>query len=1117
MSHDRQQRQEAVNPNLSCIVQAPAGSGKTALLTRRFLTLLARVDDPSQILAITFTRKAAAEMRDRLLTALEGAGGPAPSDPYGYETWELAKAALQRDRTLQWELLRNPARLQIQTMDSFNGTLVQQMPWMSRMGGMPRITDRPQPLYRQAAAHLLEHIETGGACDPSLRRLLHHLDNRLDRLRDMLALMLGRRDQWLACLPRQGGEETRAQLEGAIRQMTELQLMELSRQVPAALKPEILAVARYAHSQMPATVGSLEALAGCDAFPTGSLSDLTAWVGVSDLLLTATGGWRRRLAKNTGFPAQGAGAREWKERALSLIEGLAAVPGLDQDLDRLRHSAVVGYTEEQWEVLEALLYLLPRAVTALWEIFRTRGEVDFSEMAIRATEALGAEDNPSDLLLQLDRGIHHILVDEFQDTSRLQYRLLRALTAGWTPEDGRTLFLVGDPMQSIYRFREAEVGLFLQAMDGGLGDVPLSPLRLEANFRSQEKLVAWCNRVFAEVLPPQSQALTGAVAHAPSTAIQPASAEEVRIFAYGERDEVREAADLCQQVRVLWGSSDDSIGVLVRSRGHLVQIARELNLADIPYQAQEVDPLERRPVVMDLLALTRALFHPADRVHWLAVLRAPWCGLHLTDLQKLTDLVGEGTVPSTLDTGPDLSGLTAEGQRRLTEATAILLAFERQKGRLPLRKLVENCWLALGGPSCYPSRTLVDAGEFFRLLEKQDEAGEPASFELLTQEVETLFAAPDPTASSRIQLMTVHKAKGLEFDHVLLPGLGKTIQEGESPLLRWIYDPSIDLVVAPIRQRNGSEKDPLSEAVAWVERQRGRFETGRLLYVACTRARKALYLFGHARRNARGDLRPAKGSFLACLWPHIAEHWEDVSESVQGEEKGWRPPRLQRLPAETRRPSFPKLPLGSGVQVRTASQRAEVPEEVVFSGYENEMGRLVGTVIHDLLERIAEEGLPAWDSDRLDRLSQEVRFRLMGLGALADSLDRMEARVLEALKNTLSSDTGRWILGSHPEAASEWPLGGVLAGERVHAVIDRTFVDVDGTRVIVDYKTSLTDPGDIDGFLSAELEKYRLQMMTYARLMAALEPERPIRALLYFPLLDRLAEVSVQSPDCCED
>src|SRR5262249_3363240 len=149
-----------------------------------------------------------------------------------------------------------------------------------------------------------------------------------------------------------------------------------------------------------------------------------------------------------------------------------------------------------------LLVVLPRAAARVQLVFARRGVMDFNEATLVALRALDTEGGASDLLLALDTRIEHLLVDEFQDTSFAQCELLERLTAGWAPGDGRTLFLVGDPMQSVYRFRDANVRLFLEARARRrLGSVALEPLTLSSNFRSQRGLVDWVNRVFPWVFP----------------------------------------------------------------------------------------------------------------------------------------------------------------------------------------------------------------------------------------------------------------------------------------------------------------------------------------------------------------------------------------------------------------------------------------------------------------------------------------------------------------------------------------------------------------------------------------------------------------------------------------
>ena len=197
---DQQARTSALDPRGSFIVQAPAGSCKTELLTQRILSLLASgAQQPEEVLAITFTRKAAEEMRLRVLDALQlGLQTTAPSSEHKQHTWQLAQQVIAQDQTLQWNLLQNPQRLQIMTIDSFCANLARQMPVLSRMGAVPKITQQPWVLYQQAAQQTISDLLAQD--DENIKNLLLHLDNQQNRAMQEIATMLQYREQWLSCL-----------------------------------------------------------------------------------------------------------------------------------------------------------------------------------------------------------------------------------------------------------------------------------------------------------------------------------------------------------------------------------------------------------------------------------------------------------------------------------------------------------------------------------------------------------------------------------------------------------------------------------------------------------------------------------------------------------------------------------------------------------------------------------------------------------------------------------------------------------------------------------------------------------------------------------------------------
>jgi ATP-dependent exoDNAse (exonuclease V) beta subunit len=1138
-AQDAAARETALDPARSFIVQAPAGSGKTGLLTQRYLALLARVEHPEEIVAITFTNKAAAEMRDRILKALESGRSPSPpmdprKHPHEHRTWTLARAAVARDSGLGWDIGRNPGRLRIRTIDALNASLARALPLTASFGAAPSVVEDAGALYEEAAHATIALLETGEAWSPAVERLLRHLDNDLPRMAALLARMLARRDQWLRHVARTSHNEQlpREALEDALRHVIGDALADVTAAVPAWVRDELPGCADYAAACLGQTSSNspIIACAGLAALPEPTLTDLDRWLGLATLLLNKEGHWRRQVNKNIGFPAASGSAaekqrrKEAKERFERLLDRIAVEEEFRLRLHELRMLPKAAYGDEQWALLEALTVLLPLAAAQLTMVFRRRGQVDFVAVAHGALKALGTPEEPTELLLSLDYRIQHILVDEFQDTSLSQYELLERLTAGWQPGDGRTLFAVGDPMQSIYRFREAEVGLFLRARREGIGVVPLTPLVLAVNFRSQTLLVDWVNATFSQVLPAVENVTFGAVPYAPAIAHRPAlDGPAVMVHPLLDRDSSFEAEQVVALVREARAADPKAtIAILARARSHLADILPRLRRAGIRFHALDIEPLGHRPVVQDLFALTRALAHPADRVAWLAVLRAPWCGLTLADLHALCANDLGVTIWDSINDPERRASLSPEGRERLARVTAVLGACLAQRERRGLRRHVEGAWLALGGPACVTDAAdLEDAEAFLSLLEELESGGELPDLAMLEERLEDLYARPHAPAEGAapedaVQIMTIHKAKGLEFDTVIVPGLGRAPRRQDKELLRWAERPRAhgesDLLLAPIA--GGTDHDPIYEYLRRLDGERGHYEDGRLLYVAATRARQRLHLLGHAIRqpeDADTPVRePAAGTLLRLLWPVVRDTFERAALASHGEIVAAAPvnpydsPQVQfieRLPADWQLPAPPP-----SVRAPSAPEAVAVAVEFDWAG---ETARHIGTVVHRWLLRITREGAASWNAARVDALEGAFAAALADLGVAREEQGAAASRVAQALKNTLADARGRWLLeNGHAEARSEYALSGLHGDRLVNVVLDRTFVDEQGRRWIVDYKTGVHTGADREAFLDREVERYRAQLERYAALMRELD-DRPVRLGLYFPLMQDWREWSV--------
>ena len=909
---DAQARITALDPSRSFIVQAPAGSGKTELLIQRMLSLLAGAQHPSEVLAITFTRKAAGEMRERLLTALASARSDAePAHSPARERWRLARQVIARDEALSWKLTERPALLAIDTFDAFSLRITQLAP-LAEQGariGLASLEEDASALHLDAArravldAEELRHVE-------AISMLLDALDNRVSAIVKLLAELLGKRAQWMDRLV-DDSDEAIANMRAVLVSMIESEITQLHALWPQSLSETTTALAAYAADS--ATDAAKQAywhtLAAADLWGC-TISSLNQWSALSVFLLTGDGTWRKQFNVRDGFatPGDSGLTREEKaERAAakqSVLQLVEAVQNFSQS-ETLRHrlSSVRGLPnlaaiEAHEPVLRAALYLLKVAAAELSLIERERAVTDFSGIAMAAKHAL--YEYRDEVFSRLEARIQHILVDEFQDTNPAQASLIETLVADWNEGDGHTLFLVGDPMQSIYGFRDADVGIFTDAWVHGIANVKLNPLVVSANYRSRPELVAWVNHSFATIFERSALAavsgkssvqFASAAATRNSVNLAPGlpSPSTPRTHVHANADD--EAGAITDEIaQLLRTDPQQRIAILVRAKNHATDIVRHLQAKHIGFIARDMAQWSERPLIRDVLSLTYVLAQPGDELSVYAWLRSPMVGLTLTSFAQLSQWQHAHQLDAlNALRAPEFIATLEEGeQKRVRGALDALDIAEDQINLGTLADRVHAVFRACGGDDIAATDDLdAELADYLSFLDEQmiDAMLPPRKmFEASMARRFLSFASKSAHSVTEnpnsVEILTIHKAKGLEWDTVFLPQLDRAPPPDSRGLVVWDFVRTHEAATAGLRF--GSQKAPTQLLVAAKETRRRSDESvfqfvhdrrvaaraeeaKRLIYVAVTRAREQLILSGSSTQAGE---QPSVRSLAALIdWP----------------------------------------------------------------------------------------------------------------------------------------------------------------------------------------------------------------------------------------------------------
>ncbi len=1052
MLPDFNERQTALDTSQSLIVQAPAGSGKTSLLTQRFLALLTTVESPEQIIAITFTKKAAKEMRTRIIETLAMSLEPPPEETYLKQSYTLSLKAMACNEKYHWDLLNNPQRLRIQTIDSLCHYLTRLMPLLSSAIPYSQLGENCEQDYQEAAVSCLKTALKHPHYQEAAITIIQHLGNHQNRLIELFQSMLLKRDQWLKTVLSLNNISMDYFVEG-ITYLQRLCVDNINNHISAHLLQNLIEIWHYRLSFVP--------IDDHDFHIDGD--NFNFWQQTALLLLTTDNKPRSRFTKTQGFPAKTSFKnKDEKDKAdkikallKDITDELSENELLIKELVNAKMTPLKYIETKQWHVLQALLKLLPLLAAELRIIFANKNKVDFSEVAMQANLALGDE-CPTDLNLFIDYQIKHLLIDEFQDTSLNQFELVEKLIRGWQQGDGRTLFIVGDPMQSIYRFRQAEVSLFLRAQQHGIADIPLKALYLKCNFRSAKGIVNWVNQSCQYFFPKESHAFFGAIDYKPSVATKESPSAIQAYMSHDKNDEALMIADIIKQ------NPNKTIAILVQSRKELNTIVP--TFAELSIDAEGVDliKLTNISVIDTLCHIVKALHNPLDNIAWFSLMTSPLCGIDYQCMEYIANTIKHSPPQSFLTHIKDCPAIfSAETKKRLYKLLSTLAYFGQRRYQVPLEENVKACWQQLNGPLTIADSDNENLDLFWLLLDKQTSF--PLDINALMSSINHLYSSN--TSQSPVQIMTIHKAKGLEFDIVILPSLESNKKPQDTALINWLQIPhptkGSQLLLSPISDIHDNA-DNTYHFISHIDKEKEFYEMQRLLYVAMTRAKEKLYLLA----NEDAISSPPSKSFLAMLSPFLDFSKYDIEKEKTEQKTLFERLKANYFEASEEKPATIGLYHPKSKTIVRDSQR------------------LIGIYLHELLYYIAEAHI-----DNYDALSHfDMQSRLLEMGIEIDELEESIEFCQLFLQSFFNSEKGQWIIRPHQDENNELALN-TSAG---CFIIDRTFIE-NNIRWIVDYKSG--SPMD------KPKEEYIEQLEQYGKLFSQKE-NLPIKLALFYPLTD---------------
>ena len=1033
-------KQKAIGSG-SFILEAPAGSGKTSILTKRFLSLLLQVKRPTEIIALTFTNKAAQEMKNRIRSALNNAS---KDKDLKNIIDKIKKKANKQNWREDFQ-----AQLRIMTIDKLALQVINQAPILDNSGLNYQTDENPDEIYMQAINESLNESKYASS-------ILDYVENDYRKLSSQLINIIKKRDQWLTDLTfyfEKNLEEIKVEYIKYAKQEQE----QISSQIKGELSKDIIHDIRLIMQKISPEIKKI---------------DFQFWFAFSNLVLTKEGYFRKQFDKRQGIPNDEEG-KKLKNKIADLLIKLSNKNNILFQLNQVNYcNNFINFLP----LIPDLLLLLFDINQRLMTLFTKLKIFDFSQIILNANRIL----EQTNLALILDEKITHILVDEFQDINYAQLKFIELLTQNFAGDPEKTFFAVGDPMQSIYRFRKAEVGIFKKLqLEQRLGDLQVSPLQLNTNFRSNVKIIEWLNSNICHLFPTKDNIELGSVAFNTSRVgrkdlLGDGVSTHTLIIESDNNDAIYQTeamyvAKLLQAVKQ--ENPNYKIAVLTRSRSHLNELLTSIkrDYKDLPIQAIEINSVRSNQTFEDIFMLTKALFNFDDKIAWMALLRSPIIGLKNRDLASLFENNHHLNTWSILNDSNLLKNLNEQSLKRLHKLTITINNNIDLRGRVSQRYFIESIWRQLDGDKAminFEDMHVID--NFLNLVDQSSHSLLSIDFTRLEKLIDETYISDIDSHPNPIQFLTIQKSKGLEYDAVIIPNMNKTIVNESHSL--FLMDKKI------ISMINMAEEPNLYDYHRYKEKERLRSEYSRLLYVAITRAKHECHLITSISKDKIASPSPCnEGSFASLLWPSINKDLIEIKPSSQQNPYNEFIPKLRRL-----KDHFFEGNLKRNNEIYDGQHEVYINQS--FSNLETE----IGTILHKILELIVKKQL--FIDNLLENSLNYFKDYFTHYRFSKDDTSYAIEQIKIAIHKLKTTKDGQWITNQFEDDLSEIKYSIDDPGQSISLIPDRTFIE-NNVRWIVDYK--FTKNSDLEKVALS----YRSQLEGYKKIY---EHNRNINLAIYF-------------------